>query len=683
MTTKISGSEIRNNLLFLAAIAIFIALLFRNSGLYPVVADEAIYSKFSRLLPLANSAIPNYMYLVIYRLTNICGDGFYDCARILNAVFFVAAAPLIYLTARQVCTRSIAAIVTLLALLGPINTYTAYFMPEVPYFFSFWLVTWFILRLDNSSNLRSWCFAGILLGFSALIKPHALLILPGLVAYILFVSRKKDGAWVLQALCNAGVFVTITFVCKFIISYLLVGKAGLTIFGPFYSPMTSTALSRSQQYIRLFLLSTESVKGHILAVCLMFGLPIAFGAYASVNSIVSKSQIKTDQKISIFALLVLANLILVTSVFTASVTNLGLTGEIVRLHMRYYDFAFPLLLVIAASQLTSESLSDNRKWRMLIAIPIAAMILYAVYTRLYPYAPNFIDSPEIRGFTFNWTIFYILSGISFICLALWVYEVRMGSKVFVYLFIPLAVTISAYNVNQELRPALFPDAYDTAAMFAKHYLSQEDRSKLVIVGSLPGSLYLSLVLLDNPETAQEPIPPGAAYDLSKLPPGKEWVLVIGDHALPENAICQLPANGFTLARVAGGDTVDFRKSSWPCIISRARGLSAAAPSGTWSLGDVVTFEFYRPLPRQFRLHLTGHAFSAITGKEFMAHVGDSAIRFVLGASNEEKVLEFSNPKGSKIISIDVPSPTSPKELGLSGDERRLGIGFIELRIEPL
>ena len=50
---------------------------------------------------------------------------------------------------------------------------------------------------------------------------------------------------------------------------------------------------------------------------------------------------------------------------------------------------------------------------------------------------------------------------------------------------------------------------------------------------------------------------------------------------------------------------------------------------------------------------------------------------------EEILLEFSNPKRSKFIKIDIPSAISPKELGLSDDARSLGIGLIELRINPL
>lgn len=402
LKTKIFGTVIRENFLFFAAIALFFALLIRNSGIYPVVADETIYSTFSRLLPLADLTIPGYIYLLFYRLTNICGDGFHDCARILNATFFVAATPFIYLTTRQVCTKSAASIVALLALLGPINSYTAYFMPEALYFFSFWLLTWFILRLSNSSHLGSWCFAGILLGFSALVKPHALLIMPGLVAYILFASRKKEGAWVLQALRNAGVFVAFTFVFKFLLSYLIAGKAGMTIFGTFYISQADHLLSKFQ-YIQLFTLSMESVKGHLLVVCLMFGVPTAFGIYASVNSVVSKSKIKTDQKISIFAFAVLGNLVLVTAIFSASTASVSVSvvQEIARLHMRYYDFALPLLVVIVASQLSPESIVGIRKWRAVVAFPIGASILYALYTQLSPYAPNSVDSPEIRGFISN------------------------------------------------------------------------------------------------------------------------------------------------------------------------------------------------------------------------------------------------------------------------------------------
>ena len=467
---------LKNNWLYFAAVVLFLTFLFRNCGLYPVVfADEYYYSKFSRLLPLRYSPLPDYLYLLIYRLTNICGDGFLNCARILNALFFIAAMPFIYLTTRRVSTKRIASLVALLAVLGPINSYTAYYMPEALYFFAFWLLTWFILRLDNTSDLRSWCFAGILLGLSALIKPHALFLLPAIVVYILYAGRIKEGKWALQAIWNAFIFVAIAFAVKFSIGYLLVGKAGVSIFGAFY---TSIASRTTSSYFELLSLSTESARGHILAICLMFGMPIAFAIKASFESAFCKEETRSGHRIAVYALLVLVSLILVVSLFTASIAGTGIDITTTHLHMRYYNFALPLLLVIVASQLSLEQTANMLKLRAIVAFPIGAAILYAVYTFLAPYAPNIIDCPELRGFTFRSIVFYVLSGISFFALSLWVYSAQAGAKVFLYLLMPLAVVFSTYDVNGELRHRLVPNVFDRAGIFTKHYLSNVSNEEL-------------------------------------------------------------------------------------------------------------------------------------------------------------------------------------------------------------
>jgi phosphoglycerol transferase len=359
-------------------------------------------------------------------------------------------------------------------------------------------------------------------------------------------------------------------------------------------------------------------------------------------------------------------------------------ADVEHLFMRYYNFVFPLLLVIAVSLLSLEQTTNMLKRRAIAAFPIGGAILYAVYTFLVAFTPNFIDCPELNGFTSSPIVFYVLSGISLVALALWVYSARAGAKIFVYLFLPLAVGFSTYYVNHELRQHLVPDVFDKAGIFVKQFLPNEERSKLVVAGSEPGGFFRSLFYIDNPKASWERLPEGAAYDLSKLPAGKEWILVIGDHPLHGNTFYQLQMNGFTLARATGTNTIDFREFSWPGIISSSYGLSSAEPFGRWSSGDVVTLEFCQPLPEKFAVHIIAHAFGPNIGKEFVARVADSGVRFTLGASSEERVLEFSNPKRSNIIKIDIPSPCEPKESGLSGgDERRLGIGFRELRIEPL
>lgn len=674
--------------LIVAACTVFVALLFRNSGIYMIVQDEYIYDIHSRFLPFSFSDYPNYLYFLIYRATNICGSGFQECARVLNGLFFVAAAPFIYLTARKVCTKNLASLVTLLALLGPVNCYTAYFMPESMYFLSFWIFTWFVLQLEDYPSIKSWCLAGMLFGLLALVKPHALFISPAIAAYILFVSRNREGKWVRQVFPIAGVFFVFTIATKLSFSYLLVGLPGITVFGTEYSSFANSAVSNGQHFIDLFFLSLESLKGHVLAVCLMFGLPIAMAMNACFESLFAKDGVRLRPKVSFYALSVLLCLVIVVSLFTASIVGTGPYDLVTRLYMRYYNFIFPLFMIIAASQVSVDSRSSKFNQKVFIAFPIGVAILYAIYTKMDPYILWFVDSPELSGFVLRPKAFYFLGGVSFLALASWVYRVSAGAKIYVFVFLPLAVLVSSFNVSQELRQHIVPDVFSKAGIFANQYLSNDELSKLIVVGPNIGSVYKALFYVDNSSASFQIVPKGGQYDLSTIPQGYEWVLAVYNRnsdkdLITENPFFKLPMDGFTLIHARDSLSVDFRKDAWPGVLTSVRGLCAAQEWGSWSTADVVKFNFSMPLPEKFTVHLVAHTSEQNIGKLFTVNVGNSAAKFELGALPSETVLRFDNPEKSKIMAVNIGSIAQLKDLEPCSDHRTHGIAFTELTILPL
>jgi len=677
----------RRTFCFIAAIAlIFVSLLVRNSGLYIVVSDEFVHSKVSRLLPFSGSEIPEYLYMVIYRLTNICGDGFLACARIFNALFFVSAAPFIYLIARKATGAKTAVFVALLSLLGPINSYTAYYMPESLCFLGFWVFAWFLLQLSGSSRSRDWVVSGVIFGGLTLIKPHALFFIPAIVLYIVYVVVKSEKGTIFFITRNVLLFVVSVIAVKFFVSYLFAGKAGMTLFGSLYAGGLSGAkLAALNCYgvIKFIALSGHSLLGHFLALCLMYGLPLALIIYTTLKTVFFHTAMEINQKITALTLLILTNLVLVVALFTASIAGTNIDESIERLHMRYYNFIIPMFLIITASQMRSKSLSNEHRWKLIIFIVVGISVVYAIYTRMLPYAPMFIDSPELRGFTFNLKVFYFLGSLSFFSLALWAYSARVGAKVFMCIFMPLTVIFSGIAINKDLGLSSIPDVFNKAGIFTKHYLTSEDISKTVVIGPSYTGLFRSLFYLDNPKISIEMIANGTT--ISKFPADKEWILVVGDYSLPKNTPHQLVLNGFTLVHVTDGDgTIDFKKTAWPDVVSSSGGLSFAEPWGTWSVGDVVTLRFSAPLPKKFKVHFSARTFGPNVGKEFRMRVGDSVIKFTLSVADEKKVIEFNNPKRSNIIYIDIPNPISPKDLGLSGgDDRKLGIGLVKMKIVPL
>lgn len=658
-------------------------LLYRTTGLQPTVfADEYTYSKFARLLALDEVSIPGYLYFFAYGSTNLCGEAFLACARVLNIFFLVAAAPFIYLIGRKVSGERSALVIALLSILGPINSYTAYFMPESLYFFTFWVFTYFAFSLEREHSLSRWALVGLLFGISALVKPHALFLLPALAIYFLVVQFHFAGGRLRYVYFGRylGLFAS-AISTKFAIGYLLAGVAGLTLFGAAYTSIAVSSMKGMEHYLHLMGLAARNLFGHAISLSLLFAVPIA-GLLARVGTLRphdDKERIQAN--IAQYTLLVLALLLCVVVAFTASVSGSGPYESNARLHMRYYNFAFPLLLLVAGSYLEVGSGGPSRGYRALVAIPLGAAICYALWTKLAPYAPSLVDNPELRGFTYNPTAFYVLGGIALLSLALWVYRTRVGAASFIFLFMPLTVCSSTFYVNQELRHRLVPDVFDRAGMFTKRYLPPEDIAKLVVIGSDPAGLFRTLFHLDHRDATYVALAQDESYDIRKLPADKDWILLVGDHPLSGDVFFKLTVNGFTLARAKGPDTIDFRKTSWPGLLSTARGLSAAERWGAWSVGDVVTLEFSAPLPERFSVHLKAQAFGRNVGRRLVARVGSYVVDFTLGAHAEERRLDFVNPESSRVLSFHIPDPVSPKALGLSSDERRLGIGFIEMKIE--
>ena len=670
----------------LLVFAMLVALIVRSAGLYPVVfADEYVYSRFSRHIPFSDIPIPNYLYLLTYRSTNYCGAGFLDCARVINSLLFVSAAPFIYLTARTVCSRSTASILTLLALFSPVNTYTVFFMPESFYFLAFWAFSWLILKLSNESNNSSWISVGILLGTAALIKPHALTLLPFLLVYILFTSGFPQKYSLVKAFSRFTLVLIACFSIKLFLGHLIAGMAGVTVAGPLYSSVGSDAVpSDALAYIALIKLALINLQGHILGLCLMFGLPVVFMCQLLLRLGQGKSQLAASERVSIYAATILGGLVIFVAFFTASVAGAGQYESVSRIHMRYYSFAFPLFYIIVASRLNIETVGHGKAARAVLACPAIIIILYAMYTYIEGYSPTFVDSPAFRGYTSNSNLFYLLGSFSLFSLILFVLAERYAARFFLYCLLPLMAGVSTLNINEELRQLLVPDAYDDAGVFANHYFDDEDASKLVVIGSSLAGLSKTLFHLDNPDAVIEEIPKGAPYNTETLHVDTDWILIVGHHELQKKPMFQMTLNGFTIARIKETSTLDFRKSNWPGVIVDTKGLTSPDTWGTWSDGNLVDLEFVRPLPEKFNLHLTAHMFDPDTNSDFVVTVGNSSEKFSLAATHTTvQSILILNPSRADTIEFHIPNPVSPKTLGRWNDDTRLGIKFVELKIEPL
>lgn len=670
------------------ALVLLVLLLMRNLGNYPsVFADEWYYSSFARLMNLAEAPIPSYLYLGLFAGTSACGDGFLECARLLNALLFVGAMPFIYLIARRLMAPWAAALVALLSLMAPVNLFTAYFMPEAAYFFAFWVCSWLAMRFGAAPTPWRAVAVGAALGAMGLIKVHALFLAPPLAAFIVYVAFASRGDlaqrhWLITAIVWAGAAMATAGAVRFGLGYLMAGKPALSLLGSLYGSQSGLRPALSAMVWP----TLQNLRGHILGLAILFGMPLAVLALHAVDSGARKAAQPRARELMVYTVLMLGALLAITAFFTATVAGGGPFETLERLHMRYYDFLFPLLLIMAGAELATPAQAGSWRRRLLVGLPLAAALVYGRMVLSTDFKPIVFDTPELWSLSADPLVFTFFTVLALAALACWVTGRARGAHAFLFVLTPLLVLASAASLFVSVRSAARPDAYIEAGRFARGYLHPRELDSMTIVGSNHAKVFKTKFFLDNRAANMLVLPEGEGFQLHQLGKYKDWVLVIGNHPAPPTMAPHSHHREFSLLRHVRKDqpahAVDFTRYDLGNPGVKASGLAEVEHWGRWTSGKQLRLEFATALPRHFTLRLTGRAVGPNIGKPFTVQVGDQTRTGQFGLAYDTAALQFDTDGAARHISITVPQPIVAKTLGINpADERVIGLALIDMTVE--
>jgi phosphoglycerol transferase len=688
------------------AAVLLVYLSVRNAGLYPsVFADEWFYNLFSRLYDVKFSQRPSYLYFGIYSVTNRCGDGFLECARLINVLFFIAAIPLIYSLSRKYLSRNLALWITLLSVFSPVNVYSAYFMPESMYFFCFFLFAWIVIKGIYTKPYVAVILAGFTLGAMSMVKVHAVFLIIGFwVVIFLPLLKYFEYKNLIKAFCLALISLAAFLCFRLFVGYWIAGSEGVNILGADYAA-TAKSASGIEQLRQLMPLVAYNFWGNILALAVMFALPIALLMNINLSDLKSQNRLKSDLVVlKIFTCTQLIVLVFITAVFFARVQGTSPYENIARLSLRYYDFLFPLLFIIVGVSVQKIVDDSGKRYLKFIIIGgVAIVAIYAVWTRMVGYTPGIADSPELTAFTYDQCAYTVLGSLSVVCAVISLYRLRLGSVMYVWLFLPLTMVSSAYYINQEMRMRLVPDVYDEAGQFVDRYLGA-DVSKLAIIAPELSSIFRAHFYMKSQETTMVSLQNNSHITADVLHFGTEWLLLIGPYNNPfvENQLIHIPVKAapynlskfniaipdqqvsyYTLLNVAPKFIIDFSKASFPPALRNVEGLSVAEPIGRWSVGNEVILTFQDKLPKRFDILIEASAFGPNIGKDVIIIVNGKRYFATFGEQISVVNISTSSEKSGDNLKILIPHPIAPSQLGFNADTRTLGIALKSIRIREL
>ncbi|MFL1490555.1 DUF7024 domain-containing protein [Pseudomonas antarctica] len=133
------------------------------------------------------------------------------------------------------------------------------------------------------------------------------------------------------------------------------------------------------------------------------------------------------------------------------------------------------------------------------------------------------------------------------------------------------------------------------------------------------------------------------------------------------------------------DGIDFTRAEWPQFVRDASGFSGSEPWGRWSdagVSKAVRIQFKAALPQTFTLVLVAQAFASNANTPIKVLIGKREYQITLGAQPSEVSLPIDlQGDSADSITFFPPHPISPQQAGVSADPRKLGIGFISLRVK--
>lgn len=337
--------------------------------------------------------LPNQLYFALYSITARAGDPF-ALARIVNVAWLCIGGLVLCGAAFKSGVLRYGVILLLAFGLGPLASYSVYFMPEtlfeVAFFCACVLGAW-TARSDNRV-VASLC--GAFLAAIPFIKPHgwlAVVVVACLLAWNAVARRRsaEEGRgpplWL----------VALAFVVCWTIFHLALPDAPgkEKMFGNYAGArdVVLQTLASPDRYVSILgLIGVHlAIVGSLAAPALVYGLYAALRINPGVQPSESEWFARTLAGITAVSLIAF---IVLTAVFCVGIAGTGPYESIDRLHTRYYSFAMPLLVLAFLGSPVSREWNNTWQTAVLLLWALACVCAFIVLPK---YHWTIVDAPDL------------------------------------------------------------------------------------------------------------------------------------------------------------------------------------------------------------------------------------------------------------------------------------------------
>jgi len=539
----------------------------RVSAVNPaILGDEYLYSINARHAapwdPSPAGDFSNYLFNLVYSSTNICGEAFYTCGKILNLIFFVGFLTVVFIIAVRFLNYWVALGFTVAAGLSPISVYTSMFLPESMYFFMISLVFLAVLKAAESYAWKDWALVGALIGVASLVKPHAWLsaIAIGIFLVVLGLTQAKHRfkpVFKAVGAISAGAILG-----RIVIGLLVAGPRALDFFGIYFGAdilttvadgvparaAESTEIVGSSPMNGVIALFGTQLNVHVLTLVALIG--VAFiGLVVGLAELIRTRQPSPVTVLSLFMFIWLVSMTIEIIMFTGWITGGGddHTGRVLS---RYYDFLFVFVPLAGLSALSSKFAAETKIWIRLPLAGLMLLLLTPAFTGFFGTLEiQIADSPNLAGLVVNLEVFNAVAMIGFLGLLVFSFQPKFTPWVFV-LLLPASMVATGYSIQGEYdRIRGYDNPQDLAGKYLHQNLTEEEIDATWIVATSRFEATNVAIWADSAGIEYGLFASGGILDNTLVPEGREYILATGNLSYVGEVSETITGDGFILYKL--------------------------------------------------------------------------------------------------------------------------------------
>ena len=527
-----------------------------------ILGDEYLYSMNARKVgpwdpPVAGGDFSNYLFNFVYQGTNLCGDAFYACGKILNIVFFLGFIFTIFILALRFLPFWGAYAFMIAAALSPLSVYTSMFLPESMYFFFIGLVLVAVLRAMRTFTWQNWGLVGLAIGVASLVKPHAWLsaIAVGITMLVVGLSNREIR---IQRTLVAGIGLAAgAAISRLIVGLLVAGPKAIGFFGQYLGVSTFETLivgtpaedgagrdSISSPMDGVFSIFGYQLNIHLMTIAALMGLAVV-GLAAGLAEIIRTKSLNPTSSFALFGFIWLVSMVIEIVIFTGWITGSG-DDHTSRVLIRYYDFLFVIIPLAGMSAFVSGS---GRRlhviYRWVIAGLVTALITPAFTGIFGTLEIQIADAPTLAGLVVDIDIFNAAAILGFASLVVFAAFPRW-SPVALAALLPVTMIGTGWQIQDQYQAFRgSPNSADTVGQLLARDFTSDQLSGTLVVGTSRFEATNVAIWADNAELEYEVVPPGTRFDAKMAPLDSLQLVAIGDIEV-QGASQILSGDGFAI-----------------------------------------------------------------------------------------------------------------------------------------